>query len=63
MTDTAPTLDAIREEYEFVEGDDRYRLLVELGRALEPMPAALKTEATLVRGWSAARSWVRSSAR
>lgn len=57
MTDTAPTLDAIREEYEFVEGDDRYRLLVELGRSLEPMPAALKTEATLVRGCSAS-VWV-----
>jgi cysteine desulfuration protein SufE len=57
MTDTAPTLAAIREEYEFVEGDDRYRLLVELGRSLEPMPAALKTEATLVRGCSAS-VWV-----
>ena len=57
MTDTAPTLAAIREEYEFIEGDDRYRLLVELGRSLEPMPAALKTEATLVRGCSAS-VWV-----
>lgn len=51
------TLDDIREEYEFLEGDERYRLLIELGRDLEPMPDALKTDATLVRGCSAA-VWV-----
>lgn len=45
------------EEYEFLEPDDRYRLLIDLGRALEPMPDALKTDATLVRGCSAA-VWV-----
>jgi cysteine desulfuration protein SufE len=44
-------------EYEFLESDDRYRLLIELGRELEPMPEALKTDATLVRGCSA-RVWV-----
>ena len=48
------SLDDIRDEYEFLEGDERYRLLIELGRELEPMPDALKTEATLVRGCSAA---------
>lgn len=48
------SLDDIREEYEFLEGDERYRLLIELGRELEPMPDALKTDATLVRGCSAA---------
>lgn len=47
----------VRDEYEFLEGDDRYRLLVDLGRGLEPMPDALKTEATLVRGCSAS-VWV-----
>ncbi|RXZ65476.1 SufE family protein [Pelagerythrobacter rhizovicinus] len=51
------TLDDIREEYEFLEGDERYRLLIELGRELDPMPDALKTDATLVRGCSAA-VWV-----
>jgi len=51
------SLDDIHEEYEFLEGDERYRLLIELGRELEPMPAALKTEATLVRGCSA-NVWV-----
>jgi cysteine desulfuration protein SufE len=40
-------------DYELLEADDRYRLLIDLGRALEPMPEALKTEATLVRGCSA----------
>jgi cysteine desulfuration protein SufE len=47
------SLDDIREEYEFLEGDERYRLLIELGRELDPMPDALKTDATLVRGCSA----------
>ena len=47
----------IAEEYEFLDPDERYRLLIELGRELEPMPAALKTDATLVRGCSAS-VWV-----
>ena len=51
------SLSDILEEYEFLEGDERYRLLIELGRELEDMPHALKTDATLVRGCSAA-VWV-----
>ena len=51
------SLDDIREEYEFLDGDERYRLLIELGRELEPMPDALKTDATKVRGCSAS-VWV-----
>ena len=47
----------LRDEYDFLDADDRYRLLIDLGRALEPMPDALKTEATLVRGCSAS-VWV-----
>ena len=47
----------LRDEYEFLDADDRYRLLIDLGRALEPMPEALKTDATLVRGCSAS-VWV-----
>ena len=43
----------LRDEYLFLDPDDRYRLLIDLGRALAPMPDALKTEATLVRGCSA----------
>lgn len=51
------SLTDIQEEYEFLEADDRYRLLIDLGRELAPMPDALKTDATLVRGCSA-RVWV-----
>ena len=51
------TLSDIAEEYDFLEGDERYRLLIELGRELDPMPDALKTDATLVRGCSA-QVWV-----
>ena len=51
------TLTDIQEEYEFLEADDRYRLLIDLGRQLAPMPDALKTDATLVRGCSAS-VWV-----
>ena len=51
------TLEDIHEEYDFLDGDERYRLLIELGRELEDMPAALKTDATLVRGCSA-QVWV-----
>ena len=56
MTEPASFADII-EEYEFLDKDDRYRLLIDLGKALEPMPEALKTDATLVRGCSAA-VWV-----
>ncbi|MEJ5978786.1 SufE family protein [Novosphingobium sp. PS1R-30] len=51
------TLDDIFEEYSFLEGDDRYTMLVELGRELDPMPEPLKTDATKVRGCSAS-VWV-----
>ena len=51
------TLTDIQEEYEFLEADDRYRLLIDLGRELALMPDVLKTEATLVRGCSA-NVWV-----
>lgn len=51
------TLADIQDEYDFLDGDDRYRLLIDLGRDLPPMPDALKTDATLVRGCSAS-VWV-----
>jgi len=51
------SLDDVHADYELLDADDRYRLLIDLGRALEPMPDALKTDATLVRGCSAA-VWV-----
>ena len=64
MTNASPapspnirSLDDIYDEYDFLDADDRYRLLIDLGRALEDMPDALKTDATLVRGCSAS-VWV-----
>jgi cysteine desulfuration protein SufE len=51
------TLTDIQDEYAFLEADDRYRLLIDLGRELAQMPDALKTDATLVRGCSA-NVWV-----
>ena len=51
------SLAEIHDEYDFLDSDDRYRLLIDLGRGLEPMPDALKTDATLVRGCSAS-VWV-----
>jgi cysteine desulfuration protein SufE len=52
-----PALSDILEEYQLVDAEDRYRLLIDLGRQLEPMPEALKTDATKVRGCSAS-VWV-----
>ena len=51
---TSHALDDVYDDYQLLEPDDRYRLLIDLGRSLEPMPDALKTDATLVRGCSAA---------
>lgn len=54
---TFRSLDDAHADYDLLDADDRYRLLIDIGRALEPMPNALKTDATLVRGCSAA-VWV-----
>ena len=53
----ASDIDSILADYQLLDADDRYRLLIDLGRDLEPMPDALKTDATLVRGCSAS-VWV-----
>lgn len=50
-------LNDIFEEYDFLDADDRYRLLIDLGKEMPSMPDALKTDATLVRGCSAS-VWV-----
>ena len=52
-----PPLAELADEYDFLDSEDRYRLLIDLGRKLEPMPDALKTDATKVRGCSAS-VWV-----
>jgi len=48
-----PPLSEILDEYELLDREDRYRLLIDLGRKLEPMPEALKSDATKGRGCSA----------
>ena len=52
-----PALQDIFDEYELLDSENRYRLLIDLGRKLEPMPDVLKTDATKVRG-CAASVWV-----
>ncbi len=52
-----PTLSDVFDDYALLESEDRYRLLIDLGRKLDPMPDALKTDATRVRG-CAASVWV-----
>ena len=52
-----PVLSDILEEYQLVDAEDRYRLLIDLGQQLEPMADALKTDSTKVRGCSAS-VWV-----
>jgi cysteine desulfuration protein SufE len=52
-----PPLPDILDDYQMLDAEERYGLLIDLGRALEPMPDALKTPATLVRGCSAS-VWV-----
>jgi cysteine desulfuration protein SufE len=55
---TIATFDDVEAEFEaFDDWDDRYRLLIDLGRALPPMPDALKTDATKVRG-CASQVWL-----
>jgi len=46
----------IYDELTFLEGDDQKRALREIGEQLEPMPPALKTDNTLVRG-CASKVW------
>ncbi|MEY2883312.1 MAG: hypothetical protein RL490_1036, partial [Pseudomonadota bacterium] len=55
---TIASFDDVEAEFEaFDDWDDRYRLLIDLGRALPAMPDALKTEATRVRG-CASQVWL-----
>ena len=52
-----PPIADIHDDYQLLDSEDRYRLLIDLGRQLEPMPDALKTDATKVRGCSSS-TWV-----
>lgn len=52
------SFETIRENFELLEDwEDRYRYLIELGRELPPLPSALKTDATKVRG-CASQVWL-----
>ncbi|GAB4234015.1 MAG: SufE family protein [Kiloniellaceae bacterium] len=54
MTDTGTTdtrVEELIDNFSFLDDwEDRFRYLIDLGRKLEPMDEALKTEATKVRG-------------
>lgn len=53
------TFDDVEAEFEALEDDwdDKYRLLIDLGRGLEAMPPGLKTDTTRVRG-CASQVWL-----
>lgn len=45
------TIAHLKSDFELLDDwEDRYRYIIELGRALPPFPDALRTEATKVRG-------------
>ena len=50
-TAAAPALDDIRSSFAFFEDwEDRYRFLIDLGRAVAPLPERERIDANLVRG-------------
>ena len=45
------TIARLQSDFELLDDwEDRYRYIIELGRTLKPLPDALRTEATKVRG-------------
>lgn len=53
-----PAFEEIVEDFEFLEDwEDRYRYVIEKGKALEPLPDALKVPATKVDG-CASQVWL-----
>jgi cysteine desulfuration protein SufE len=56
-----PAFQDIKDEFDLYDDfEDRYRALIDLGRQLDPMPDALKTDATKVRGCSS-QVWVHAT--
>lgn len=54
----SPAFEEIVEDFEFLEDwEDRYRYVIDRGKAMEPLDAALKVEATKVRG-CASQVWL-----
>jgi cysteine desulfuration protein SufE len=55
------TIDQIIDDFELLDDwEDRYRYLIELGKALQPLPDADRTEANRVRG-CASQVWLVTS--
>jgi cysteine desulfuration protein SufE len=55
-----PSYESIREDFSFLESwEDRYRFVMELGRALPPLSDHARTEANKVRG-CASQVWLTS---
>lgn len=53
-----PEFDEIAETFDFLDDwEDRYRHVIELGKAMQPMPDALKVPATKVDG-CASQVWI-----
>ncbi len=54
----AQSLDSIVDDFSFLDDwEDKYRYLIELGRTLEPLPDAARTDANKVRG-CASQVWL-----
>lgn len=61
MSET-PSLDEIRADFQLLDDwEDRYRYVIELGRTLQPLPEAQRTETNKVRG-CASQVWLSLSA-
>src|SRR5688572_3850560 len=57
------TIANLQSDFELLDDwEDRYRYIIELGRTLSPLPDALRTEATKVRG-CASQVWLFSDVR
>lgn len=53
-----PSFDEIRETFELLDSwEDRYRYVIDLGKTLDPLPDAARTEDNKVRG-CASQVWV-----
>jgi cysteine desulfuration protein SufE len=58
-----PTVSEITADFALLDDwEDRYRYLIELGRALPPLPETLRTDANKVRG-CASQVWLATSAK
>jgi cysteine desulfuration protein SufE len=60
LTTGTPSIESIRSDFEMLDQwEDRYRYVIELGRALPPLPEELRTDTNKVRG-CASQVWLAS---